>query len=123
MKMRLDAVVITLTALFLYALTLAGKGSIDLGPFPQMIIIVLYFTLLSYYYQFRRAHLDRNYILLVGLAGIYAGAAIGYLVSGDWEGTIKGGGLGLLITLAIVIPMRKRFYAWIDRILGEKPET
>ena len=118
MKMRLDAVVIILSIVFIYGLGLANKGVLDLGPYSEMVLILVYFSIFSWYDQYRRSHMERNYILIFSLVGIYIGAALGYLISRTWDGVIIGAGAALLVSLAILIPLRKKFYAWLDQIMS-----
>ncbi len=119
MKFRLDAVVIILSILFIYGLGLANRDVIHLGPYPQLVIIVVYFSLFSWYDQYRRKHLERNYILILALAAIYLGAALALLFSRTWNVVLLGGGAALLLSLAVMIPLRKQLYAWLDVRMGQ----
>lgn len=122
MKMRLDAVVIILSVLFIYGLGMVNRDMIDLGPYAQLVLIVIYFSLFSWYDQFKREHLERNYILISSLLSIYLGAGIGYLFSQRWNGTVLGGGTALLVSLAVMALFRKPFYAWMDQYIGKTGE-
>lgn len=123
MKMRLDAVVIILSVLFIYGLGLVNRELINLGPFAQMVLIVLYFSLFSWYDQYKGTHLDRNYILIFSLLSIYIGAGLGYLFSGNWNGTIIGGLVTFVIAFGLLYIVRKPFYAWLDQRIGENDES
>ena len=119
MQFRLDTFTIVLTIIFVAMYAYAGQGNIDLGQYTNLILIAFFFSIFSYYDQFKRPYKKRNYILLAAIIGIYLGAGIGFLVSQDADGAFWGALIGLSGTYAVLWTVRKPFYAWLDQFLGQ----
>jgi uncharacterized membrane protein YfcA len=122
MRRKIDTAAGTLIVLFVAAYILAGRGVIDLGPYTITILVVIFFTLYTYYDQYRRPHMERNYIFIFSMAGLYIGVGIGYLVNSGSNSVLYGGVLGLLVTWSCLYLFRKPFYAWLDRLVGQGDE-
>ena len=122
MRIKIDFVTGAMIILFVGAYVLAGQGIINLGPYTFTILVVVFFTLFTFYDQFKRPHMERNYIYLFAMAGLYLGAVIGYLVAQDGNGAFVGGGIGLFGLWIILYLFRKPFYAWLDNLTGQGGE-
>jgi uncharacterized membrane protein YfcA len=117
--MKIDSVTGALIILFVGAYILAGQGAINLGSYTTTILVVVFFTLFTFYDQFKRPHMERNYIYLFAVAGLYLGAVIGYLVTQDANGALLSGGIGLIGVWIVLYLLRKPFYAWLDKLMGQ----